>query len=73
MKSPTKQQIDEAILLVKQYLIMEYDSGIASQIDKSKFIGIVRGFVKNSISLNNKEANIPNIANNLAKFIKDTM
>ena len=73
MTNPTKQEVDEAILLIKQYILMEYDSGIVSQMGKSKFSGVIRGFVKNSISLNNKESNIPNIANNLVKFIKDTM
>lgn len=73
MKSPTKQQVADAIILIKQYILMEYGSGIIMQMGKSKYVGVINGYVKNCLSLNNAQSNIPNIANNLVKFIKGTM
>lgn len=52
---------------------MEYGSGIIMQMGKSKYVGVINGYVKNCLSLNNAQSNIPNIANNLVKFIKGTM
>ena len=73
MKSPTKQQVDQAVLSVKQYILMEYDSGIVMQMEKSKFKNVIHGYVKNCISLNNSQSTIPNIANHLVRFIKDSI
>jgi hypothetical protein len=73
MRTPTKQQVDKAILLVKQYILMEYDSGTVKQMEKSKFKNVIYGYVKNCISLNNSQSTIPNIANHLVRFIKDSI
>ena len=73
MKSPTKQQVDQAVLLVKQYILMEYDSGIIMQMEKGKFKNVIHGYVKNCISLDNSQSTIPNIANHLVRFIKDSI
>ena len=73
MRSPTKQQVDQAVLLVKQYILMEYDSGIVMQMQKSKFKNVIYGYVKNCISLNSSQSTIPNIANRVVTFIKETI
>ena len=73
MRSPTKQQVDQAVLSVKQYILMEYDSGIVSQMEKSKFKNVIYGYVKNCISLNSSQSTIPNIANRVVTFIKETI
>ena len=73
MRTPTKQQVDQAVLLVKQYILMEYDSGIIMQMGKSKFKNVIHGYVKNCISLNNSQSTIPNIAHHLVRFIKDSI
>ena len=73
MKSPTKQQVDQAVLSVKQYILMEYDSGIVMQMGKSKFKNVIYGYVKNCISLNSSQSTIPNIANRVVTFIKETI
>ena len=73
MRTPTKQQVDQAVMLVKQYILMEYDSGIILQMEKSKFKNVVNGYVKNCLSLNNQMSIIPNMANHLVRFIKDTI
>jgi hypothetical protein len=73
MRTPTKKEVDQAVLLVKQYILMEYDSGVVMQIEKAKYKNVIHGYVKNCISLNNSQSTIPNMANHLVRFIKDSI
>jgi hypothetical protein len=61
--------IDLYLDLVQNYIHMEYDSNLSSKIVSKKFLKIVRGYIKNCISM---KKTVPFMANNIVKLIRNS-
>lgn len=58
---------------VKEYILMEYGEEIHQKISSLKYLDVLTGYVKNCMSLkvnNSPKYTIPEMANNLVKFVR---